>query len=110
MVSISVAGAKAGAHSRRQRLLPLVRVEYELPFEHVDKFVLVRVAVPQRRLLTGENRDEVHAHRRQPECVAEPAHRARQDARVEPLGVAGSRLRLDVSCFFSKHRPLRSRQ
>ncbi len=89
MMCIAGACRVPGAHSRRQQLLALVGDQHEFPREHVDELVLERVPVPQRRLSTRAEGDDIDAEPREPAGVAQLALGAIAHAGPKGLRIAG---------------------
>ena len=95
VMRIRLAGRIARAIAGAKRLLAGVGDERQLAFQHIDKFVLERVPVPQRRLAACRQRHEIDAESRQAARVAETALHAITHTRPIGLRISGSAPLLD---------------
>ena len=64
---------KPSAHARREWRLPDVRNQRRIVLENIDKLILLRMHVAQRRHRAGRKRGEIHGEIRQAENIAKRA-------------------------------------
>ena len=64
---------KPSAHARREWRLPDVRNQRRMTLENIDKLILLRMHVTQRRHRAGRKRGEIHGEIRQAENIAKRA-------------------------------------
>jgi len=90
VMGVARAGLEACAHPGAHRGLTRIGRENRLALENIDKFVLARMGVAQRRHTTRRQSGQVDPEMGQAEDVAQRPPDAPRDARRERLGIASA--------------------